>query len=141
MKQQGLSHRFPTVAFIVVMTLCSMVAAPAWSQSSSTDRQQGTPYGVGMQVASVASTLLYFPCKSVYALGGGIVGGLAYLLSGGSEQTAKSIWVPSMYGTYLIYPEHLTGERPVRFVGVAADSDAGSSAPASVGQSGSQPVQ
>jgi hypothetical protein len=139
MKQQGLSHRLPTVAFIVVMTFCSMVAAPAWSQSSSADRQQGTPSGVGMQVASVATTLLYFPCKAVYALGGGLVGGLAYLLSGGSEQTAKSIWVPSMYGTYFISPEHLTGERPVRFVGVAADVDGGT--PATANQSGSQPVQ
>ncbi len=140
MKQQRLSHGLRTVAFIVVLTFCSMVA-PAWSQSSSTDRQQGTPAGVGMQVASVASTILYFPCKAVYALGGGIVGGLAYLLSGGSEQTAKSIWIPSMYGTYFISPEHLTGERPVRFVGVAADDDGGTSAPASMDQSGSQPVQ
>ena len=141
MKQQGLSHGLPTVVFIVVMTFCSMVAAPAWSQSSATDRQQGTPSGVGMQVASVAATLVYFPCKAVYALGGGIVGGFAYLLSGGSEQTAKSIWVPSMYGTYFIAPEHLTGERPVRFVGVAADTDGGTSAPATMDQSGSQPVQ
>jgi hypothetical protein len=140
MKQQRLSHGLRTVAIIVVLTFCSMVA-PAWSQSSSTDRQQGTPAGVGMQVASVASTILYFPCKAVYALGGGIVGGLAYLLSGGSEQTAKSIWIPSMYGTYFISPEHLTGERPVRFVGVAADDDGGTSAPASMDQSGSQPVQ
>jgi hypothetical protein len=141
MKQQGLSHGFPTAAFIVVLTFCLMVAAPAWSQSMSTDRQQGTPAGVGMQVASVGATLLYFPCKAVYALGGGIVGGFAYLLSGGSEQTAKSIWIPSMYGTYFITPEHLTGERPVRFVGVAADTDGGISAPATMDQSGSQPVQ
>lgn len=141
MKQQGLSHGLTTVAFVVVMTFCSMVAAPAWSQSSSTDRQQGTPSGVGMQVASVGLTLLYFPCKAVYAIGGGIVGGFAYLLSGGSEQTAKSIWVPSMYGTYYISPEHLTGERPVRFVGVAADTDGGTSAPTTMDQSGSQPVQ
>src|SRR5689334_13711243 len=105
MKQQELSHRLPTLAFIVVMMFCVMVAAPAWSQSSSTDRQQGTPSGVGMQVASVAATIVYFPFKGVYALGGGLVGGLAYLLSGGSEQTAKSIWVPSMYGTYFISPE------------------------------------
>lgn len=141
MKQQGLSHRLSTVAFIVVMTFCSMVAAPAWSQSSTTDTEQGTPAGAGMQVAALGATLLYAPVKIVYALGGGIVGGFAYLLSGGSESTAKSIWIPSMMGTYLITPQHLTGERPVRFVGVAADSDGGTSAPATVDQSGSQPVQ
>ena len=122
MKQQGLSHGLPTAAFIVVLTFCSMVAAPAWSQSMSTDRQQGTPAGVGMQVASVGATLLYFPCKAVYALGGGIVGGFAYVLSGGSEQTAKSIWVPSMYGTYVLTPEHLSGGRAIHFWGVSAES-------------------
>ena len=141
MKQQGLSHRLPTVAFIVVMTLCSMVAAPAWSQSSSSDTEQGTYAGAGMQVAALGATLLYAPFKLAYAVGGGIVGGFAYLLSGGSEPTAKSIWIPSIDGTYLITPQHLTGERPVRFIGVATDADAGRSAPATMNQSGSQPVQ
>jgi len=141
MKQQGLSDWFPTVAFIVVLMVCSIVATPAWSQSSSVDRQQGTPAGVGMQVMSVSATLLYFPCKAIYALNGGGVGGLAYLFSGGSEQTAKSIWVPSMYGTYFISPEHLTGERPVRFFGIAADTDGVTSAPAPMDQSGFQPVE
>ncbi|NJN36635.1 MAG: hypothetical protein HC794_05710, partial [Nitrospiraceae bacterium] len=60
---------------------------------------------------------------------GGIVGGLAYLFSGGSEQTAKSIWIPSMYGTYVIVPEHLTGDRPVRFLGVAAESESTTAEP------------
>ncbi|MDH4235995.1 MAG: hypothetical protein OEV17_01995, partial [Nitrospira sp.] len=69
------------------------------------------------------STCLYFPFKGAFAIGGAIVGGLAYAFSGGSEQTAKSIWIPSMYGTYVITPEHLTGDRPVRFLGVAADSE------------------
>ena len=118
--------RLPIVIFVVVITCFSMVAAPVWSQSSSTDTQQGTPSGVGMQVASVAATILYFPFKGAFAIGGGIVGGLAYLFSGGSEQTAKNIWVPSMYGTYYITPEHLTGDRPVRFFGVAAESNGAS---------------
>jgi hypothetical protein len=98
-----------------------MVVTPAWSQSSSTDTQQGTASGAGMGAASAVFTILYFPFKGAFALGGGIVGGLAYVFSGGSEQTAKNIWIPSMYGTYVITPEHLAGERPVRFLGVAAE--------------------
>ncbi len=76
-----------------------------------------------MGAASAAATILYFPFKAAFAIGGGIVGGLAYVFSGFSESTAKSIWVPSMYGTYLITPEHLSGDRPVRFLGVEADNE------------------
>jgi hypothetical protein len=64
---------------------------------------------------------LYFPFKAAFAIGGGIVGGLAYAFSGGSEQTAKNIWVPSIYGTYVITPDHLKGDKPVRFLGVPAE--------------------
>jgi hypothetical protein len=77
------------------------------------------------------STLLYFPLKAVFAIGGGIVGGLAYVFSGGNEQAAKSIWDTSLYGTYVITPDHLQGNRPIRFLGVAElnDAPAPSSAP------------
>ncbi len=114
--------RFPLVVLIMVITYCSMVAAPVWSESSSADTQQGTASGAGMEAAAAAATILYFPFKAAFAIGGGIVGGLAYVFSGLSEPTAKSIWIPSMLGTYVITPEHLTGDRPVRFLGIAADS-------------------
>jgi hypothetical protein len=77
-----------------------------------------------MQAAAAVSTILYFPFKAVFAIGGGIVGGLAYIFSGGSEQTAKSIWNTSLYGTYFITPDHLEGNRPIRFLGVADSNDA-----------------
>ena len=116
--------KLPIVVLIVVITYCSvLLATPAWSQSSPPDTQQGTASGAGMGAASAAATILYFPFKAAFAIGGGIVGGLAYVFSGFSESTAKSIWVPSMYGTYLITPEHLSGDRPVRFLGVEADSE------------------
>lgn len=116
--------KLPIVILIVVITYCSMLlVTPAWSQSSPPDTQQGTASGAGMGAASAAATILYFPFKAAFAIGGGIVGGLAYVFSGFSESTAKSIWVPSMYGTYLITPEHLSGDRPVRFLGVEADNE------------------
>ncbi|HXV69576.1 MAG TPA: hypothetical protein VD738_11705 [Nitrospira sp.] len=123
MRTYGLHRRLPLTAFIVIVTFCSLITVPAWSQSSSSDQQQGTASGAGMGAASAASTIVYFPFKAVFAIGGGIVGGLAYAFSGGSEQTAKNIWIPSIYGTYLITPEHLTGDRPVRFLGVEAESE------------------
>jgi hypothetical protein len=120
LKRKEAPHvRLPIVVLIVVMTYCSMLAAPAWSQSSSVDAQQGTYSGAGMGAASAVATILYFPFKAAFAIGGGIVGGLAYVFSGFSEPTAKSIWVPSILGDYAITPEHLSGDRPIRFLGVA----------------------
>lgn len=113
----------PLLVPIVVITFCTMVAAPGWSQSSSGDTQLRTAPGVGMEVAAAAATILYFPFKAAFAIGGGIVGGLAYVFSGLNETTAKNIWIPSMLGTYVITPEHLTGDRPVRFLGVTAESE------------------
>lgn len=121
-RKEALHVRLPIVVLIVVITYCSVLVAPAWSQSSSADTQQGTAAGAGMGAASAAATILYFPFKAAFAIGGGIVGGLAYLFSGFSEPTAKSIWIPSMFGTYVITPEHLNGDRPVRFLGVAAEN-------------------
>lgn len=121
--------KLPIVILIVGMTYCSMLVSPAWSQSSSPDTLQGTAEGAGMGAASAAATILYFPFKAAFALGGGIVGGLAYLFSGLNETTAKSIWIPSVYGTYVITPEHLIGERPVRFLGAAVESEGMPTAP------------
>lgn len=123
MKPCGFCSRLPFVTLIVVFTFFSMITVPAWSQPSTSDTSQGTTSGAGMQVAALGATLIYAPFKLVLAIGGGIVGGLAYAFSGGSEQTAKGIWIPSMYGTYLITPEHLNGDRSVRFFGIAAESE------------------
>lgn len=134
-------HRLPFVTGIVVLTFCSMITVSAWSQSSSSDQQQGTASGAGMGALSAVSTILYFPFKGAFAIGGGIVGGLAYLFSGGSEQTAKNIWIPSMYGTYVITPEHLSGDRPVRFFGVAAESERAVADTTPMQSPSSEPVQ
>ena len=102
--------RFPLVVLIVVITYCSVLVPPAWSQAPP-----------DIQLTAAAATILYFPFKAAFALGGGIVGGLAYVFSGFCETTAKRIWIPSMYGTYIITPEHLGRDRPIRFLGVEAE--------------------
>lgn len=116
-----------SVACLVVLTLLTVTAVgPAWGQDGqpvpapmSSNSEGGSASSAGMQAAAAFSTILYLPFKAAFAIGGGIVGGLAYVFSGGNEQAAKSIWYTSMYGTYIITPEHLQGDRPVRFLGVA----------------------
>ena len=127
---------FKLVAVFMLLALCTVTMVPSvWSQdgtvpSSGTSTEGGTPSSAGMQVAAGFSTLLYLPLKAAFAIGGGIVGGLAYAFSGGNEQAAKSIWDTSLYGTYLITPDHLQGNRPIRFLGVVDSNDAPAPAPA-----------
>ena len=132
----GKATSFKLALVFLLLALCTVIMAPAaWSQTSanspsSVSTEGGDTSSAGMQVAAGASTLLYFPLKAVFAISGGIVGGLAYAFSGGNEQVAKSIWTTSLYGTYIITPDHLQGNRPIRFLGVADSNDASISAPA-----------
>ena len=141
MKPYGFRSRLPLMTLVVFVAFFSMISAPAWSQPSSSDKQEGTASGAGMQAASSVATLLYFPVKGAFALGGGIVGGLAYLFSGFNEQAAKNIWVPSVYGDYQIVPEHWSGDRAVRFVGVAAENDEAQAESAIMSSTAPEPVQ
>ena len=126
---------FKLMAVFMLLALCTVIMVPsAWSQdgtvhSSGTSTEGGTPSSAGMGAASAVATILYFPFKAAFAIGGGIVGGLAYAFSGGNEQAAKSIWDTSLRGTYYISPDHLQGNRPIRFLGVA-DPDGAEPAPA-----------
>jgi hypothetical protein len=81
-----------------------------------------SPETAGRQAACWALTIPYGAAKMVYAIGGGIVGGFAWAVTGGNTAVAKSIWVPSMTGDYIVQPQHLTGEKHLYFVGVSSES-------------------
>lgn len=122
------------IAIGLVVALCTMPSVPsAWSEEplppASSDTEGGSASSAGMGAAAGLSTLLYLPLKAAFAVGGGVVGGLAYAFSGGNENAAKSIWTTSMYGTYIITPDHLRGDRPIRFLGVAEPDTATATAP------------
>jgi hypothetical protein len=74
---------------------------------------------LGLQVASGALSVLYMPFKVVYAGLGGLMGGLAYLVTGGNERTAQSVWDASLRGTYWLTPNHLQGKEAIHFKGEA----------------------
>ena len=61
-------------------------------------------------------SLVYTTIKVNIAVIGGVVGGVAYPLSGFNSGVSKKIWDSSMGGTYLITEDILTGkEKPVLF--------------------------
>ena len=91
-----------------------VAAQPAAAEHSETSENPS----LGLQIASSALSILYTPFKVVYAGLGGIFGGFAYVLSGGNEEVAHSVWDASLGGTYWLTPDHLQGNEPVRFFGV-----------------------
>jgi hypothetical protein len=94
----------------------AMAANPVSAEEQST----ASPQGVGLQAASWLLTVPYGAVKSAYALSGGMVGGLAWVATGGNIEPAKGVWVPSMTGDYIVQPENLTGEKRLQFVGQAS---------------------
>ena len=81
-----------------------------------------SPEAARRQAACWALTVPYGAAKMVYSIGGGLVGGVAWAVTGGNMEVAKSIWIPSMTGDYIIQPQHLTGEKRLHFVGIASES-------------------
>ncbi len=55
-------------------------------------------------------SLMYTPVKLGVSMAGGIVGGIAYPLSGFNENVSSKIWDKSLGGSYLITEDILSGE-------------------------------
>ena len=114
--------QFPTIRVLVtvmlVIAICHLSAVPA-ARAESTSSQ------AGMGILAFAATLLYTPAKTVYAMLGGLGGSIAYGLSGGDTVAACRVWTPAFRGTYVLTPDHLRGEIPIRFAGLPAQIEEG----------------
>ncbi len=112
------------VAVALTLTILQLaVIPPAWAQQMDEDPTQTTASQFGLGVSSFFLTIPYGLAKMVYATLGGIIGGFTYALTAGNEQAAKSVWDTSLRGTYVITPDHLQGNKAVRFFGVPGESD------------------
>lgn len=111
------------LAVLLVVALVHVAVIPVSHAQGAEDATSGSAKGAGLQAASWLATVVYGPFKIAFAAVGGVTGGLTYVFSGGNLEAAKSVWHTSVYGTYVITPEHLQGDKPVRFLGVASESD------------------
>jgi hypothetical protein len=78
---------------------------------------QGIGSKAALEATSWLLTVPYGAIKAAYAIGGGIVGGIAWAVTGGNKDAANAIWVPAITGDYIVRPENLSGGRPLHFVG------------------------
>lgn len=97
-------------ALVCASAIISMPAA-TWADDVAMAKKGGLGFG------SAVATLLYAPAKTLYALGGVVVGGLAYAFSGGDGDVARVVLEPSVLGDYVLTTEHLTGEHEIKFFG------------------------
>jgi len=102
------SIRSALIALVAATTFAS-TPAPAATDSA------GMEYGLGVGCAFV--NLVYGPVKILYATGGAIVSGFAWVFSAGDTDVAKPIWDASMRGDYMVVPDQLRGRRGIDFIG------------------------
>jgi hypothetical protein len=116
---------------IVVLTAALALPMAARAQDSSgvgnnpqvpqPDQTSGVNWkGVGVGAGTVVGNILYMPAKLLYGIGGGIVGGAGYLLTGGNTQVSNTIWRSSLGGDYVLTPAMVAGKEPVHFSGPTA---------------------
>lgn len=108
----------------VLLAFSLIVCLGATGMSLAAEQELSSPTNeAALGIGSALLTVIYFPVKFAYAILGGVVGTFTYGLTGGDLETAKAVWEPSFYGTYVITPDHLKGNEPVRFIGVSAYED------------------
>lgn len=101
---------------IRTIALAAAIALAA-SPVRADEAKQPIDSDAGVGIAAGLASLVYTPAKVLYALGGGVAAGMAYLASAGDQDVAAPILTPSVRGDYVVTPEHLRGERSLEFFG------------------------
>jgi hypothetical protein len=149
-------YRFKTVGAGLVAAMIAG-SGPVFAQNSAAEGSSGGAggpqvsqpdqngvnwKGVGVGAGTVAGNVFYIPAKLVYGILGGIGGGAGYVLTGGNQQVADTIWRSSLGGDYVLTPDMITGKEPVHFSGPteteppSADNAPGTSSQGATSQSG-----
>jgi hypothetical protein len=89
---------------------CSLVLAAVPAQAEENPwREAQIGAGAGL------SNLLYVPAKAIFAVFGGLIGGVAWAVTGGDLEVANDIWNASMNGTWVVTPAMLQGKEKIHF--------------------------
>ena len=108
-----------TVAAFGLALALVFAPAVAFGGGTGTTDSESTWTQAGLGLLSIASNVLYAPAKIVYGALGLVTGGSGWILTGGDSEVAGRIFTPSLRGTYVLTPRHLTGDDPIHFVGTS----------------------
>jgi hypothetical protein len=106
---------------VTIIAVGALLIALGGRTAVAADESGSSATGAGLQAASWLATVPYGAAKVVYAISGGVVGSLAWMISGGNTEVAKAIWNPSMTGHYIVQPQNLTGDKALHFIGGSSD--------------------
>lgn len=84
----------------------------SWAESGA---QESTLSQIGTGVGSAIGTMVYFPFKAVFCIGGGIASGFTLIFAG--RDNADKVAGTACRGTWVITPDVVNGKEPVKFVG------------------------
>jgi hypothetical protein len=101
----------------IATAACAVILAGAGTAYADGMQRAGTEAGMGM--ATVFANLFYMPVKIGYATLGGLTGGLAYCVTGGSARTAERVWVSALGGDYVLNQDMVAGHQRIKFSGTA----------------------
>ena len=119
---RGIHFRRSLIIGVAVCMLLVVLGGSALAHAEEIpEGSPSSPTEAGLQAACWVLSMPYGATKVAYAIGGGIVGGLAWAMTGGNMEVAKSVWIPSMTGDYIVQPQHLMGEKHLYFVGVSSE--------------------
>lgn len=101
---------------MLVLTL-ALGARPAAAE------EEGFLSAVGIGFGTALVNVLYIPAKFTYATVGGLIGGLAWVLTLGDSDTAMGVWEPTLGGSYVVTPAMLRGDEPIEFSGTTSQDE------------------
>ena len=130
-----MSIRNSSCAAVAALGL-AVAFAPAAAFAQHKDPNIETGDDLAMDVAAGAATVLYAPAKLLYAAGGGLVAGLAYVFSAGDTQVTEPILTPAVRGDYYVTADQLRGEKQLDFIGREPGHAAAEAEPTVASQSG-----
>ena len=122
------SKSISSLSYVVLLTFalqssgCAALAIGAASgaaggAASSVEQSDDQDHSAMTYVGSVGASALYFPAKLLFAAGGAVTSGVAYLVTLGDSSPSQSIWTASVEGDYVVTPRMIEGHDDVDFVG------------------------
>ena len=112
------------LGIVVLASALLLAAVPATALAEPSAAEEA---GVG--AAAALGSVIYMPTKLAYALGGTVVGGLAWVFSAGDNDVAVPIFERAVRGDYVLTPQHVRGEQSIEFIGRDVDASVASGPP------------
>jgi len=102
---------------LMLMVLFTVGVLDLAAPTSAAALEPRGQYSPQTYAAAVLSNVVYIPVKLAFAGTGAAASGLTYVLSLGNERLTRSIWDPSVKGTYVVTPDMIDGRQSVHFAG------------------------